>query len=32
MVNDIRKTETHAVNLLVLEPSAFWVEMAIEKL
>jgi len=31
-VNDVRQTEIHTAELLVPEPSAFEVEMAIEKL
>jgi hypothetical protein len=31
-VNDVRQREIHTANLLVLEPSAFDIEMAIEKL
>ena len=31
-VNDVRQTKTHAIKLLVPEPSAFEVEMATEKL
>jgi len=31
-VNDVRKTEIHTAELLVPEPSAFEVELAIEKL
>ena len=31
-VNDIRQTEIHTAELLVPEPSAFEVEMAVEKL
>jgi len=31
-VNDVRQTETHITKLLMLDPSAFKVEIAIEKL
>jgi hypothetical protein len=31
-INDVRQTEIHAAEQLVPEPSAFEVEMAIEKL
>jgi hypothetical protein len=32
VVNDVRQREIHAAKLLMLEPSAFDIEMAIEKL
>jgi len=32
MVNDVRQTEIHTVEPLVPEPSAFEIELAIEKL
>ena len=32
MVNDVRQREIHTAKLVVLEPSAFDIEMSIEKL